>query len=223
MRRKPTREGIEELVEAIMARKETVTTGRVAFAATAIYLQVNEGIEPFISAGLRYRNFGFREHWVEFVGFNRDDAVRRTLSEQTADHLEAQMMQTGAGPDDLIHTYVPTSAFHPKAYKDGVCLRKEPVQYNVAVRREIELAGYDLKEYGLESLKDFWVDQNPRLRDQERRAIVLVKFIAKWAKPQHQEPLYRKLFSGCPVLRPSWTYPDWHKDALKGKPAANAA
>lgn len=193
------------LVDAILARNEPACTTRAEFAITAIYCQVNEGISPSITATLNYENFHFGRRWVEFPPRSGLMALRRRLSQETAKHLQEQMLRLKAKAGDLIHSHIPRWAgYHRKGCK--------PYNWNEAIESEVRLAGFDPKRFTGEKLKWLWRDSNPDLRDGEIRAEIVASFILKWAKIHQQEALLRLLYEQLQLLRPSWAYPKYVAD-----------
>jgi hypothetical protein len=204
----PTRANVHALIDVIQARVETSTKGRVGFAVTAIYCQINEGISPAVTATLHYNDFRFGRRWVEFPPRKGTAVVRRLLSEETANHLERQMSRLKAKPGDLIHCYVP-SRVRRQRKKDGTPLPEEPSNWNEAIDSEVRLAGFDPQKFTAEKLKWIWWDANPNLRQYELRATTVAEFILRWAKTHQQEALLRLFYEQNGVLRPSWAYPNY--------------
>jgi len=207
MNTKPTRESIRGLIMAMCSSTESRIPSRTDFAVTAILCQVNEGVEPHIVAELPYKAFNFAEKWIEFISCNGEVAVRRRLSDETAEYLERKMRQSGAGPDDLVCSY-------RAAEREGRKRAAKP-SFGQLVRKEVRFAGFIAEEFSPTRLRWVWVDENPDIRNEERRARILAKFILRWASAFQQEALLRRAYDKLPILRPSWAYPTWHKAALK--------
>ena len=204
MQTKLSRPDIDSLIARLQAQSRSVTPSATNFVLTAVYCQVNEGIEPFVTAALRYRAFHFTQMWAEFTPLRSKTSVRRRLTVQTAEHLQRQFRETGAGPDDLVHRYT------PRRYKNANAVRKNPVVYNMLIRQQIKCVDCDPARFSHVQLKWFWLDQHPTLRDQEKRATILAQFVLRWASPHQQEALLRRIYDNISILRPSWAYPKWH-------------
>lgn len=208
MQIKPVQDDVQQLVGALLSQPKPRLIQRRDFVATAILCLVNEGIEPHITAGLRYHNFNFDKMWVEFVPWNGHDPVRRPLSKETAEHLRARMRRLHATKDDLVSTYQPRQ-------RAGCTPRPVPI-YTTLFTAEIRQAGFDPLLFSIKRLKRLWVAAHPDLREEERRCRMLAKFVLRWAAPAQQEALLKRIFADVPVLRPSWAFPGWHKSVAKG-------
>lgn len=206
MATKPTREKVLDLISALTTNTKSRTPKRTEFAVTAILCQINEGIDPYIAAEMAYCDFNFHKKWVEFAPYNATEIVRRPLSEQTANHLLKMMRSTGAKPEDPICRYSPQKRKYKKWERTvgGCC--------GTWVREEIKYAGFDTKEFNPMTLSWVWIDDHLDLHEEEVRTGILARFVLTWAKDFQQEELMQKIYEHSPALRPSWTYPEWHKD-----------
>lgn len=202
----PTREHVRELLHALRTRNKSQTPARTDLAITAIYLLINEGIDPSAAARVRYRNVNFLKCWVEFIPGKGHDVVRRPLSEETLMFLNAKRRRTKSGPDDLLCPFTPGPM---KSRKKDKPIGRYAAAY---LSFEIAQAGCNVKLLSATSLKWIWVDEHPQLRDQERIAAILAHFALTWGKDFQQESLLQRIFNNTPVLRPSWAYPKWHKN-----------
>jgi len=211
MQRKPIRQQVAEAIQKL-ADSTPFTPARRDFAITAIYCQMNEGIEPHIVPNLKFETFNFDERWVEFTPRHCNRPVRRQLSDDTRNHLLDIRRKLKAVSTDFISPYraLPTN---------GRTAAKDP-GFSQAVRDALDEAGCSVGLFTTKQLKWIWIDENPHLSGEERRVRLVAEFVLKWAKPFQQGALLDQLFAGTDVLRPSWAYPDWHKDFTSAKGAA---
>ena len=214
MQTKTTHESIQQLIAALQAQTKPRLPKRRDFVVTAILCLVNEGIEPHITAKLKYSHFNFDEGWVDFIPWNGHQAVRRPLSPTTAHYLRTRMRQLKARPEDGISQY--------RAHKSGGRVPTAQPIYGSLFLAEIRETGFDPGQYTIKRLKWFWANNHPDLREEERRCRMLASFVLRWSAPAEQEVLLQRLFENIPVLRPSWAFPAWHKDALQ-QPAVEPA
>lgn len=210
MKQKPSRESVRALVAALSGGTKSLIPARTSFAVTAILCQVNEGIEPHVTANLHYGNFDLHKMWVDFVPYNGEFAVRRPLSPETAEHIKKLMHALPTGPEGCINTYRPK-------LRNGRLKTAQPC-YAQLVRKEVKIAGYNPEEFSPRRLSWIWIDEHPDVREEERRARILAQFVLRWASPFQQEALLRRIYDNLQVLRPSWAYPQWHKDAPQTAP-----
>lgn len=215
MNQKPTRERVQALIRGIQARTEEVPDGRAGFALCAIYCQVNEGICPTITGGLRCGDFDFKHMHFEFAPIKGLHIVRRWLSEETAGYLQAQIKKFGRRQDDLIHGYVSRPLKRPLKHPEINFTRRRNGLYYRGLQGEVIQAGFSWEEFHYKRLGWIWRDQHPKLRDQELRSGLLAQSVLRWSPSAQQEALFRKIYQDIPVPRPSWAHPDWHKDAPK--------
>jgi hypothetical protein len=99
---------------------------------------------------------------------------------------------------------------HPARYLEG--------HYVHGIYAELKSLGFSIEEFRVKELGWLWLDQHPKLKNQEIRSAVLARFVLKWSPPHHQEALMSKIYKDIPVMRPSWAYPAWHKDAQPAAP-----
>lgn len=189
-------------------RTRSRTPARTDFAIVATLCLINEGIDPSVTMGLRCRCFNLAEHWVEFVPWRAVNVVRRSLSLETAAFLSDRIKYSSLDTD------APLCVYQPK--KIGTRKRSRTVGIHAArwVREELELVDSDWQVLNAKALKWIWTDEHPDLREQEIRAQLLALFVLKWPKDFQKEALLQRIYEGTPVLRPSWAYPQWHKDVV---------
>jgi len=204
---KPTKPEVQLLLKRLAdGPTKSKTPYRREFAGTAIRCVENEGLAATETATLHFRDFNLKDRWVEFLPQNAESIVRRRLSDDTARHITEMIRQRGAHPDDLICRYAPRLRPNRRSPTFG---------WAGAVSEEVRLVDFDPERFHIKTLKWIWADDHPNLTDQEQLTAMLARFVLRWAYRYQQEALFQRIYENSQVLRPSWAYPQWHKDQTK--------